>query len=308
MKDAASPADIALWLVLALLWSTSYTAIKVGVQTLDPVVLVAGRLVIGALALFAVLKLRRMALSGRLEDWKHYAVSGLLGSAIPFLLISYGEQTVDSALASILMGIAPVTTVFMASFVFSDEYLTPRIVLGLLFGIAGVTLLVGPEALKDLGGDLTAQLSILAAALCYGVTTIYVRRFVKRPPLEMAAGSTIFAALAMGIMAALSGSSGAIDTSAASLGIVVYLGLFSTAMATLIYFQLVPRLGATRMSQVNFAVPVGGALIGATVLSESLATHQVAALGVIMVAIFLVTKKRRPKRRDTVSINQGAAE
>ena len=295
MKDTASPADIALWLVLALLWSTSYTAIKIGVERLDPVVLVAGRLVIGAIVLLAVLKLRRMALSGRLEDWMHYAGSGLLGSAIPFLLISFGEQTVDSALAAILMGIAPVTTVFMASFVFSDEYLTPRIVLGLVFGIAGVTLLVGPEALKDLGGDLTAQLSILAAALCYGVTTIYVRRFVKRPPLEMAAGATVFAALAMSAMSVLSGSFDRVDTSTASLGVIVYLGLFSTALATLIYFQLVPRLGATRMSQVNFAVPVGGALIGATVLAETLAPHQFVALGIIMIAIFLVTKKPRPK-------------
>lgn len=295
MKDKASAADIVLWIVLAALWSSSYTAIKVGVATLEPVILVAGRLTIGALVLFLVLKVNRMTLSWRLDDWKHYAVSGLLGSAIPFLLISYGEQTVDSALASILMGIAPVTTVFMASIVFADEFLTRRIVLGLVCGIAGIILLVGPAALTELGGDLPAQLSILAAALCYGVTTIYVRRFVKRPPLEMAAGSTIVAAGAMLGMMVYSGQSlSAVEPTTASLGAVVYLGLFSTALATLIYFQLVPRLGATRMSQVNFAVPVGGALIGATVLSETIMPHQLAALGVILVAIFLVTRK--PKR------------
>jgi drug/metabolite transporter (DMT)-like permease len=295
VKDKASAADIVLWIVLAALWSSSYTAIKVGVATLEPVILVAGRLTIGALVLFLVLKMNRMTLSWRLDDWKHYAVSGLLGSAIPFLLISYGEQTVDSALASILMGIAPVTTVFMASIVFADEFLTRRIVLGLVCGIAGIILLVGPAALTELGGDLPAQLSILAAALCYGVTTIYVRRFVKRPPLEMAAGSTIVAAGAMLGMMVYSGQSlSAVEPTTASLGAVVYLGLFSTALATLIYFQLVPRLGATRMSQVNFAVPVGGALIGATVLSETIMPHQLAALGVILVAIFLVTRK--PKR------------
>lgn len=295
VKDKASPADIVLWIILAALWSSSYTAIKVGVQTLDPVVLVAGRLLIGALVLYAVLKMSRMSLSWRLDDWKHYAVSGLMGSAIPFLLISYGEQTVDSALASILMGIAPVTTVFMASLVFADEYLTRRIVLGLVCGVAGIVLLVGPGALTELGGDLPAQLSILAAALCYGVTTIYVRRFVKRPPLEMAAGSTIVAAGAMLAMMVYWGQGlSAIRPTAASLGAVTYLGLFSTALATLIYFQLVPRLGATRMSQVNFAVPVGGALIGATVLSETIMPHQLAALGVILVAIFLVTRKPKP--------------
>ncbi|MET1413320.1 DMT family transporter [Roseibium sp. HPY-6] len=294
MKENASPSDIALWLVLAALWSSSYTAIKIGVQSLDPVLLVAGRLLIGAFFLYAVLKMSRMRLSGRLEDWMHYGVSGLLGSAIPFLLISYGEQTVDSALASILMGIAPVTTVFMASFVFADEQLTRRIVLGLVCGIAGIVLLVGPGALAQLGGDLPAQLSILAAALCYGVTTIYVRRFVKRAPLEMAAGSTIVAAGAITAMAVFSGiDPAAVELNATSVGTVVYLGLFSTALATLIYFQLVPRLGATRMSQVNFAVPVGGALIGVTVLSETIMTHQLAALAVILVAIFLVTGKPR---------------
>ena len=205
MKDKASAADIVFWIVLAALWSSSYTAIKVGVHSLFPVVLVAGRLLIGAMVLYAVLKMSRMNLSWRLDDWKHYAVSGLMGSAIPFLLISYGEQTVDSALASILMGIAPVTTVFMASVVFADESLTRRIVLGLVCGVAGIILLVGPGALTELGGDLPAQLSILAAALCYGVTTIYVRRFVKRPPLEMATGSTIVAAGAMVFLMAVSG-------------------------------------------------------------------------------------------------------
>lgn len=294
MEEKASPADIILWIVLAALWSSSYTAIKVGVQSFDPVILVAGRLSIGAFVLYAILKMNRMPLSRQPEDWKHYAVSGLMGSAIPFLLISYGEQTVDSALASILMGIAPVTTVFMASIVFADEHLTRRIVLGLVCGVAGIILLVGPGALTDLGGDLPAQLSILAAALCYGVTTIYVRRFVKRPPLEMATGSTIVAAGAMIGMMVLSGANPTdIELTATAVGAVIYLGLFSTALATLIYFQLVPRLGATRMSQVNFAVPVGGALIGATVLSETIMTHQLAALGAILIAIFLVTRKPR---------------
>lgn len=294
MKENASPTDIVLWLVLAALWSSSYTAIKIGVQSLDPVLLVAGRLLIGAVCLYGALKMSRMHLSGKLEDWMHYAVSGLLGSAIPFLLISYGEQTVDSALASILMGIAPVTTVFMASFVFADEQLTRRIVLGLICGIAGIVLLVGPDSLAQLGGDLPAQLSILAAALCYAATTIYVRRFVKRAPLEMAAGSTIVAAGAITAMAVFSGPDpAALELNASAVGTVVYLRLFSTALATLIYFQLVPRLGATRMSQVNFAVPVGGALIGVTVLSETIMAHQLAALAVILLAIFLVTGKSR---------------
>lgn len=146
----ATPTDIILWLLLAAMWSSSYTVIKIGLGTIDPSVLVLGRLLIGSVTIHAVLTARGMALSRALRHWVSYAVTGLLGSALPFLLITWGEQSVDSALASILIGAVPVITLLLASWLVPDEMLTPRSVAGVLGGLCGIALLVGPAALFGL--------------------------------------------------------------------------------------------------------------------------------------------------------------
>ncbi|WP_420406689.1 DMT family transporter [Hoeflea sp.] len=292
----AAPIDVVLWLMLAAMWSSSYAVIKIGVTTLSPSALVFGRLLIGAIVIFAVMHWRGYRLSRTPSAWISYAVTGILGSAAPFLLITHGEQSVDSALASILMGASPVITLLLAAWLIPDERLTARTVLGIAGGLSGVAVLVGPSALAGLGADLGGQLSILGATICYAVSTIYIRRFVTRPPLEMAAGSMLVATLIMGVVTALSqGMPGHGDIDLMSAGAVIYLGLFSTACANLTYFHLVPRLGATRMSQVNFAVPVGGALLGFLLLGESLTPQRLTALAIIVISIYLGTSRsKRP--------------
>jgi len=288
----STPLDLALWLLLAAIWSSSYTAIKVAVVSLDPAILVASRMVIGSIAIYIALKMRGLSLSKRPADWASYAVTGLLGSALPFLLITHGEQTVDSALAAILMGVTPVITVLLAAWAIPSERLTLKSGLGILGGVVGVAILVGPTALSGLGAQFGGQLAIIAAAACYGATTVFVRRFVTRPPLEMAAGSMIVGTLFIGAYAVLSGAviSATIPT-ASALGAILYLGLLSTACANLIYFHLVPRLGATRMAHINFAVPVGGALLGVWLLGEALTMPQLSALAIIVGAISLGTRR-----------------
>ncbi|MBM1633766.1 EamA family transporter [Sulfitobacter mediterraneus] len=302
MSQKASPSDIALWLALAAMWSSSYGVIKLGVETLDPMTLVAGRMVIGAAVILAVLMLRGQRLSTRPRDWTSYLITGMLGSTVPFLLITFGEQTVDSALASILMGVAPVATVLLAALTFADERLTTRVTLGVGLALIGVVTLVGPAALSGLGDDLSGQLAIVGATLCYAAGTIYVKAYVKRPAMEMAAGSMLVGAIVACVIATVWGKGiTGVDLSPRSIGAVVYLGLFSTAAANLIYFHLVPRLGATRMSQINFAVPVGGSLIGVGLLGETLAPSQMLALGIISGAVYLVlSAKRQPSVRPAI--------
>lgn len=292
--------NVVLWLVLALMWSSSFAAIKIAVATIAPLPLVSGRMLIGLAIMFAVLKLRNMALSRSRSDWFAYTFSGLMGNVVPFVLISYGEQHVDSALAALLMGIAPVATVLIAHIAVQGEGLTRRSTAGIVTGFAGLVLLVGPDALSGLGGHLLGQIAIVCAALCYAVTTIFVRNYAKRPPLEMATGSMLVGAVCVCVFTAASfavGGAAAIPAPGlGSLAAVVYLGVFSTALATLIYFHLVPRIGATRMSQINFAVPVGGALLGVALLGETIAPSKAVALCVIMAAIYLVTSRPGARR------------
>jgi drug/metabolite transporter (DMT)-like permease len=288
----ASFTDIALWLALAAMWSSSYAVIKMGVATLEPAALVFGRLLVGSIIIYAVMRWRGLTLSRDPGVWFSYAVTGVLGSAAPFLLITHGERSVDSALASILMGASPVMTLLLAAWLVPQERLTLRTSAGIIGGLAGVAVLVGPAALAGLGAQLGGQLAILAATACYAASTVYIRRAVTRPALEMAAGSMLVATLMMGCVLAVSDADPdltGLDVS--SLGAVLYLGLFSTACANLIYFHLVPRLGATRMSQVNFAVPVGGALLGFLLLGEALTAQRLIALAIIIGSIYLGTSK-----------------
>ncbi len=288
----ASFIDIVLWLALAAMWSSSYAVIKIGVATLEPEVLVFGRLLVGSVIIYTVMRWRGLALSRDPAVWFSYGVTGLLGSAAPFLLITHGEQSVDSALASILMGASPVITLLLAAWLIPQERLTVRTSVGIIGGLSGVAVLVGPAALAGLGAQLGGQLAILAATACYAASTVYIRRAVTRPPLEMAAGSMLVATLIMGCVVAVSGADlSRTGLGASSLGAVLYLGLFSTACANLIYFHLVPRLGATRMSQVNFAVPVGGALLGFLLLGEALTTQRLIALAIIIGSIYLGTSR-----------------
>lgn len=286
--------NITLWFLLAAMWSSSYAVIKIGVSNLDPSVLVLGRLFVGSVVIYAVLKLRKMVLSKDIRDWVSYTITGLLGSALPFLLITFGEQTVDSALASILIGVAPMATLVLAAAIVPEETLTLRTTLGVLGGLCGVVILVGPTALAGIGEHLIGQLAIVGATLCYAASTVYIRRFVKRPALEMATGSMIVGTLFMtGIVILSDADIGAIEPTMGSLGAILYLGLFSTACANLIYFFLVPRLGATRMSQVNFAVPVGGALLGVLLLNEAMTIQRFAALAIIISSVYLGTTNGR---------------
>lgn len=289
--------DIVLWLALAAMWSSSYAAIKIGVATVDPSVLVAGRMLTGCVVVYTVLKIRGLSLSRQPGVWFSYTATGLLGSALPFLLITIGEQSVDSALASILMGVAPVMTLLLAAWLVPDEALTLRTALGILGGLVGVAVLVGPAALSGLGAQLGGQAAIIGATFCYAASTVYIRRFVTRPPLEMAAGSMIVGTVFIATVVLMTGADvRSITPTLSSLGTILYLGFFSTALANLIYFYLVPRLGATRMSQVNFAVPVGGAMLGFLILGEALTVQRIVALLIIIGSVYLGTTKGRLKK------------
>ncbi|MEM1077522.1 MAG: DMT family transporter [Pseudomonadota bacterium] len=290
----ASLRDLLLWGALAAAWSSSYVVIKFGVATLDPTLLVAGRMVVGMVAITGLFFALGHRLSRRPADWVSYGVTGLLGSVLPFLLITHGETVVDSALAAILMGVSPVATAVLAALILPDERLTARVGLGLGGALTGVVLLAGPEALFGLGAQFAGQAAIFGATLCYAVSTVYVRRYIRRPPLEMAAGSALVGTVLLLCAVLLRGEApGPSAITPTALAAVLYLGLVSTAAANLVFFYLVPRLGATRMSQVNFAVPVGGALLGFSLLGEVLSPLQWTALAVIIGSVWLTTTARR---------------
>lgn len=291
-----------LWSALALIWSSSYLAIRVGVAEIAPLAMVSIRMVIGATVLVVILRFsgHGIAISG--HALRLYLVSGVMGSALPFALISYGERHVGGGLSALMMGIAPVATVLLAPLVHRDEKLDGHKLAGVAAGVAGLSFLFGPSALEGVGQNLYSQVLILGAALCYAFNTLFVRKYADLPPLQLATGALVAGAILTLAFALLSIQPShlldGLSWSIASFS-VIYLGIFPTALATLLFFHLVPRIGAARVSQVNFVVPVAGSVLGVVVLHEPFKIAYLVAMVLVLLAVYLVSHDK-PARGNPI--------
>ncbi len=288
-----SARETILWLILAWLWGSSFLAIRIGVESVAPAVLVAGRMAIGAVILVAILLIYRGAtLRLGARGWAIAATVGLTGNVIPFLLISYAEQEVHSGLAALIMAVAPIITLTAAPLVHSDEILTGSKTAGGVLGLAGVVLLVGPQHLSGMGEQLLPQLALLAAAVCYAFTALFSRAFPHDDPMQMAAGSVLIGGVFIcgGILV----SGDLVPQPPAtwqSLLAIVYLGIGPTACAAVIYFMLIPRIGAGKLQQVNYVVPVLGVVLGVVFLGERPDWNTWLAIPVILTAVYSVNRR-----------------
>ncbi len=285
--------DLSLLVVLAAIWGSSFSLIKIAVDTIPPATLACGRMALAAAMLtgWAWASGHRIPVSPRYLAI--YAFIGLFGSALPFTLIGWGELTVDSGLAAILMGVMPIVTPVLAHFFTPDEPLRARRMAGALVGLSGLLVLIGWDALSGLGGAMLAQLAITAGAVSYAVNTIFTRRHIHIPGRVLAAGSiTAGTLLLLPVAIFLEHPWSARPTAEAWLSLVL-LGVLSTGVATLLYFRLVKSLGATTFSQINYLIPLMGVAWGAALLGEQPGGREAVALGLILIGIALVNRPTR---------------
>lgn len=298
LRSPATPLTVAGWRQLGLLfllagiWSSSFMFIKIGVATIPPATMVAGRLLLAAIVLLAYTLVRGHRIPFTVAAWSTFAFVGLVGNVIPFALIAWGETVVDSGLAAILMGTMPVATALLAHAFTADEKLTPRRAGGVLMGFSGTVLLVGVSALSGLGAEVTAQLAIFGGAICYAIATVFVRRFARLPDPIMAAGAMIAGAVVIVPWAAVVDTPLELTPSWGSLAAVMVLGVVSTGLAALIYFYLIRVVGAAVFSQVNFITPALGVFFGILFLGETPNADAWLALAMIVTGIWLVTRAR----------------
>ncbi|MEZ5773564.1 MAG: DMT family transporter [Hyphomicrobiaceae bacterium] len=288
-------ADYSLLLLLAALWGGSFTFIKIGVETVPSLTLTAMRLVIATatLLLFARLAGERVIPDRRL--WPAVLAAGITGNALPFALISWGEEHIDSGLAAILMGVMPLATVIIAHFVTSDEKLDLRKIVGVLLGLAGLVVLIGPEKLLTLGGDVPRQLAVAGASLCYAVNANITRTLTRAPPRGTVAAVLLVSTVIMVPISLLVDRPMSLSPSLASMLSIVTLGIVQTGIATLMLFEIVRRQGASFFSQINYLVPIAGVVWGAIVLGERVPPSAYAALALILLGV-AIAKRRRAKR------------
>jgi drug/metabolite transporter (DMT)-like permease len=290
------------FVLLAMIWGSSFLFIKVGVRELHPLYVTLGRVAAGALALLAILVLTRDRLPRDPRLWAHLAVVAAVSSAVPFTLFGYGEQRVSSVLAGIWNATTPLIALPMAVLAFRIEKMTARRAAGVALGFLGVLVLLG--VWRGVGGaELTGQLMCFAAAACYGIGVPYQRRFVTARPesgVALAATQLLLATAQLAIVAPLVAGAPPAPTSLSAevVGSVLALGALGTGLAYVLMFRVIRGAGATTASTVTYVIPLFATLIGVVVLGEHLSWYEPVG-GLVVLAGVAVSQGalRRPSLR-----------
>lgn len=288
MPRAAKFSDWLALLALTAMWGSAFMFNEFALAAFPPAVLVAGRLLIAAALLVTFMRANGVKLPAFGRAWIPIAVMALLGNVLPFQLIAWGQQYIDSSLAGILMAVMPLFVLTLAHFFLPGSTLTPYRVAGFVIGFSGVVAIIGPEALGGLSDNtaLWGAIAALGAALSYSINSIYARRLGAADPIQLSAGTLVAASLMTLPVAAVDLSS-VLTPGPAALSAMLVLGLLSTGLATLIYFRLVQGPGPAFISTVNYLVPVWAVGAGALFLGESISPQMYGGMLLILSGIAL---------------------
>lgn len=294
------PAAITVQFVLTgIVWGSSFLFIAVGLQGLSPAQVAWGRLVFGALALIAIVALRRERMPRTARTWAHLCVLGATFCVIPYLLFAWAQQHVPSGLASIFNATTPLMTALMAWAAFRVERLRPGQLIGLAVGIVGVVVIIAPGTASAVGESTVAQLALLGATACYGFSLAYMRRFLGDSGLSGAAFALGYIGPAAAFMLLLSPAIFAepVRLSPPVVLSVVALGVLGTGIAYVWNQNTLQAWGPTRASTVTYITPVVGVALGIAVLGERLTWNEPVGAAIVFVGILLVQQRLRLRRR-----------
>jgi drug/metabolite transporter (DMT)-like permease len=298
MSVQRTPKDWMLLLALVAMWGSSFMFNRIAVASLPPWTVVAGRIGIAALVLIVIIHAlgKRLPPPGR--AWAPFALIAVIGNAVPFYLITWGQQVVESALAGILMAMMPLATIVLAHFLIAGEHLTRQRAAGFATGFFGIVLLMGPAALAGIGGEavrIISQLAVLGGALCYALQSVLTRLIVKGDVMVAAAGTLLVASVIVVPVALWLDRPWLLAPSASSAAAVVWLGVGPTAIATILYFMLIRSAGPSFMSLVNYLSPGVAVMLGLLVMGETPSANAYFGLALILAGI-AVTQWRRASR------------
>jgi drug/metabolite transporter (DMT)-like permease len=288
-----------LFLLVSVLWGIPYFLIKVAIDDLSPVFVVAGRGLIAALVLLPVAAARG-SLGALRERFGTVAILAVVHIIGPFLLITYGEVHITSSLTGLLIAVEPVVIALLMS---RAEPLTRGRVAGLVLGFAGVAVLVGLDVSGDRLGLLGAGM-VLLAAVSYGVATIFVqRRAADIPPETLAGGTTAITAVVLTPFAILTWPAAPVHANAWLA--LAALGVFCTAVALLAFYRLVAMAGSNRAGLVTYVNPVVAVLLGVLLLNEPLSWSTVAGFALVVTGCWLSTRPTPVRQEATEPVPVG---
>ena len=289
-----------LFVLLSFMWGSSYLFIRIGVdEGLRPLTLIMLRLLFGLLLLVGVMLVMRPALPPNRRTYGHLVAMALFSIVIPFWLITYGEQTVASSMASILNSTVPLFTILIAPFILHDEAVTVNRLAGLAIGFVGVVVLTsGDLASSGAGGGLNLGIiALLLSSVSYAVGAVYARRNARGlSPMTTAFFQVFFAFAITTTLAFLLENPLDVSISPAAAFSVVWLGLFGSGMAYLLFFRLLSGWGPTRTSLVAYLLPVWGIVLGVAVLQEHVDARVLLGTALIVGGVALVNLRFGARR------------
>ncbi|MCO5065378.1 MAG: DMT family transporter [Rhizobiaceae bacterium] len=292
-QSATSPSmsarDWSLLLLLGAIWGGSFFFARVAVAEVQPLMLVLLRVGIAAIALQLYLLVAGPSFAPALAKTVPFFGLALLNNVIPFSLIFAGQTQMGAGLASVLNATTPVWTLIIASLLSSDEMLTWNKVAGILLGIAGTAVMIGPGIVAGLGGPVWAKFALVGAALSYAFALLFARRFFVGVPAPLVAAGQLTAStiIMLPVVSGLYDPSPLLAVSSSVWAAVLALALLSTAFAYILFFRIVASAGATNASLVTLIVPASAVLLGAVFLGERLESFELA--GMALIGLGLVT-------------------
>ncbi|MEJ0077607.1 MAG: DMT family transporter [Alphaproteobacteria bacterium] len=290
MSDAArihrsmTAAEWAMLLTMSVLWGGSFFFVGIAVKELPPLTVVLLRVGLAAAMLFPMLRIFRLRFPREPRAWAAFFGMGLLNNVIPFCLIVWGQTQIASGLAAILNAATPLFTVIVAHAFTKDEKITGNRLAGVLVGLAGVVVIIGPGALRGIGSGVLAEVAVLGAALSYAFAGVFGRRFAPMgiAPMASAAGQVTASTVMLLPLALLVERPWTLPmpgatTCAAILG----LAALSTALGYILYFRILATAGATNLLLVTFLIPVSAIVLGSLVLGERLSAQHFLGMALI---------------------------
>jgi drug/metabolite transporter (DMT)-like permease len=268
LRDTVIP-ELALLLLLAVLWGGSYPLTKLALKTIPPFTLVALRVSIAAVLLLVIVWWKQLSLPREARVWGAFFVQACFNSIVSWSCVAWGQQFVPSALAGILNSTSPIFVFLITSMLTRHEAATAEKLLGTIAGLGGVCLIIGVDVVQELGQQVVAQLALVAGALCYAGAAIYGRRFGAVPAIVTAAGTMTWAATCLIPVSVVVDQPWKMAPSLGALLAAVALGAFSTAGALMLYFRLVRTLGSMGVASQSYLRAGVSVLLGVMLLGES---------------------------------------
>lgn len=303
-QPSMGPVEWLMLILLSVLWGGSFFFMKVSLAELPTLTIVFSRVAFAAITLGLVLKLMGQLLPRGFELWRAFFIMGLINNLLPFSLLVWGMTELSSGLASILNATTPVFAILVAHFATSDERISTNKIVGVILGLVGVAVLIGVDAVSGVSQSLLAMLACLGASLSYGLAATYGRKFkaMQVKPVSVAFGQVTASSLLLLPVALVIDSPWILAIpSLYTWSSLIALGVLSTALAYVLYFQILSRAGATNIALVTLLVPVSAIFLGWLILNETLELNHIVGMSLIALGLLAIDGRIIKRRNIAVS-------